>query len=125
MLQMKSIKIINLESHLDSLHMIGGNCVRNTMSDRDPGNKRAFALTVYIFYFTGSGKGEPDLTGNAVTFEIEWIPVESAEWSNPATIVGGGWSEIESTFPGSSFAVLKKTGILSAELFLKHEQPGG
>jgi hypothetical protein len=33
----------NLESHLDSLRMIGGNYVRNTMSDRDPGNKRAFA----------------------------------------------------------------------------------
>jgi len=35
----------NLESHLDSLRMIGGNCVRNTMSDRDSGNKRAFAQT--------------------------------------------------------------------------------
>jgi len=34
----------NLESHLDSLRMFGGNYIRNTMSDRDPGNKRAFAL---------------------------------------------------------------------------------
>lgn len=35
----------NLLSHLDSLEMIGGNTVRNTMSDRDPGDKRAFAVT--------------------------------------------------------------------------------
>jgi len=34
----------NMESHLDSLKMFGGNYIRNTMSDRDPGNKRAFAL---------------------------------------------------------------------------------
>jgi hypothetical protein len=34
----------NLESHLDSLRMFGGNYIRNTMSDRDPGNRRAFAL---------------------------------------------------------------------------------
>jgi hypothetical protein len=34
----------NLESHLDSLSMFGGNYIRNTMSDRDPGNRRAFAL---------------------------------------------------------------------------------
>jgi hypothetical protein len=33
----------NLKSHLDSLHAIGGNYVRNTMSDRDEGNQRAFA----------------------------------------------------------------------------------
>ena len=33
----------NLKLHLDSLRMFGGNYVRNTMSDRDPGNKRAFA----------------------------------------------------------------------------------
>jgi hypothetical protein len=33
----------NLESHLDSLSMFGGNYIRNTMSDRDPGDKRAFA----------------------------------------------------------------------------------
>ena len=35
----------NLKSHLDSLRMFGGNYIRNTMSDRDPGNKRAFAET--------------------------------------------------------------------------------
>lgn len=34
----------NLESHLDSLRMFGGNYIRNTMSDRDVGNKRTFAL---------------------------------------------------------------------------------
>src|SRR3546814_15620044 len=28
--------------HLDSLARIGGNYIRNTMSDRDPGNERAF-----------------------------------------------------------------------------------
>ncbi len=28
----------NLKSHLDSLRMFGGNYIRNTMSDRDPGN---------------------------------------------------------------------------------------
>ena len=33
----------NLKSHLDSLQEIGGNYVRNTMSDRDEGNLRAFA----------------------------------------------------------------------------------
>ncbi|SHN15980.1 hypothetical protein SAMN04488057_108185 [Cyclobacterium lianum] len=33
----------NLKSHLDSLQAIGGNYIRNTMSDRDPGNLRAFA----------------------------------------------------------------------------------
>lgn len=32
----------NLKSHLDSLRMFGGNYIRNTMSDRDPGNKRPF-----------------------------------------------------------------------------------
>jgi len=32
----------NIRSHLDSLKMAGGNYVRNTMSDRDPGNVRAF-----------------------------------------------------------------------------------
>jgi hypothetical protein len=35
----------NLESHLDSLKAIGGNLIRNTMSDRDPGDERAFAMT--------------------------------------------------------------------------------
>jgi len=35
----------NLESHLDSLADIGGNYIRNTMSDRDPGDKRAFFRT--------------------------------------------------------------------------------
>lgn len=64
---------------------------------------------VYVIYFTGIGKVNLDLTGNAVTFKIEWIPVETAEWSNPGTIIGGGWSEIESAFTGSCFAVLKKT----------------
>ncbi|MFC4870858.1 putative collagen-binding domain-containing protein [Negadavirga shengliensis] len=33
----------NLKSHLDSLQAIGGNYVRNTMSDRDTGDLRAFA----------------------------------------------------------------------------------
>ncbi|MBD3628223.1 hypothetical protein [Cyclobacterium sp.] len=33
----------NLKSHLDSLHDIGGNYIRNTMSDRDPGDLKAFA----------------------------------------------------------------------------------
>ncbi|MFO7826062.1 MAG: hypothetical protein R6V72_19155 [Cyclobacterium sp.] len=33
----------NLKSHLDSLQAIGGNYIRNTMSDRDPGDLRAFA----------------------------------------------------------------------------------
>ncbi len=32
----------NLQSHLDSLKAVGGNYIRNTMSDRDPGNERAF-----------------------------------------------------------------------------------
>lgn len=32
----------NVESHLDNLKSIGGNYIRNTMSDRDPGNERAF-----------------------------------------------------------------------------------
>jgi hypothetical protein len=32
----------NLESHLDSLVAIGGNYIRNTMSDRDEGDERAF-----------------------------------------------------------------------------------
>ncbi len=67
---------------------------------------------IYVIYFTGSGKVNLDLTGNQVTFEIEWIPVETAEWANAGTISGGGWSEIESVFTGSCFAVLKKTGIL-------------
>ncbi len=33
----------NLKGHLDSLKAIGGNYVRNTMSDRDEGDERAFA----------------------------------------------------------------------------------
>src|SRR5690554_2945827 len=32
----------NLKSHLDSLQAIGGNYIRNTMSDRDPNNEKAF-----------------------------------------------------------------------------------
>ena len=32
-----------LETHLDSLQAFGGNYIRNTMSDRDPGDHRAFA----------------------------------------------------------------------------------
>jgi hypothetical protein len=35
----------NVESHLDSLKKFGGNYIRNTMSDRDPGNIHAYALT--------------------------------------------------------------------------------
>jgi hypothetical protein len=35
----------NIESHLDSLKAIGGNYIRNTMSDRDQGDQRAFAMT--------------------------------------------------------------------------------
>ncbi len=35
----------NIKSHLDSLKSIGGNYIRNTMSDRDPGDKRAFAIS--------------------------------------------------------------------------------
>jgi len=42
----------NLESHLDSLRMFGGNYIRNTMSDRDPGDKHAFAM---------NGEGKYDL----------------------------------------------------------------
>lgn len=34
----------NVESHLDSLKDIGGNYIRNTMSDRDTGNLKAFAV---------------------------------------------------------------------------------
>ncbi len=33
----------NVKSHLDSLAAAGGNYIRNTMSDRDPGNQRPFA----------------------------------------------------------------------------------
>ncbi|WP_114750078.1 hypothetical protein [Pleomorphovibrio marinus] len=33
----------NLKGHLDSLKAVGGNYVRNTMSDRDEGDERAFA----------------------------------------------------------------------------------
>ena len=40
---------MNAESHLDSLKAIGGNYIRNVMSDRDPGDERAFAID-------GSGK---------------------------------------------------------------------
>ena len=32
----------DLHIHLDSLQSAGGNYIRNTMSDRDPGNARAF-----------------------------------------------------------------------------------
>ena len=35
----------NLESHLDSLKDIGGNYIRNTMSDRDQGDEKAFLRT--------------------------------------------------------------------------------
>ncbi|MBW6501145.1 MAG: hypothetical protein K0B05_07100 [Bacteroidales bacterium] len=35
----------NLLTHLDSLKASGGNYLRNTMSDRDPGNLHAFGLT--------------------------------------------------------------------------------
>jgi len=34
----------NLETHLDSLRIFGGNYIRNSMSDRDPGNLRAFLM---------------------------------------------------------------------------------
>ena len=46
-------QISNLKSHLDSLKNYGGNYIRNTMSDRDPGNKRAFKMT-------GDGKYDLD-----------------------------------------------------------------
>ncbi|HOO99850.1 MAG TPA: hypothetical protein PLV06_07050 [Bacteroidales bacterium] len=36
---------VNLEAHLDSLKAAGGNVIRNTMSDRDPGDERAFMRT--------------------------------------------------------------------------------
>ncbi|MEX2567799.1 MAG: hypothetical protein WD431_17765 [Cyclobacteriaceae bacterium] len=36
-------QINHLQTHLDSLAAIGGNYVRNTMSDRDEGNEKAFA----------------------------------------------------------------------------------
>jgi hypothetical protein len=35
----------NIESHLDSLRAIGGNYIRNTMSDRDQGDEKAFLRT--------------------------------------------------------------------------------
>ncbi len=35
----------HLVSHLDSLKAAGGNYIRNTMSDRDPGDKKAFTMT--------------------------------------------------------------------------------
>lgn len=35
----------NIESHLDSLKAIGGNYIRNTMSDRDQGDEKAFLRT--------------------------------------------------------------------------------
>ncbi len=38
-------QIHHLQSHLDSLQDVGGNYIRNTMSDRDQGNQRAFAMT--------------------------------------------------------------------------------
>lgn len=38
-------QIEHIESHLDSLADSGGNYIRNTMSDRDRGNQKAFALT--------------------------------------------------------------------------------
>ncbi|SEI74133.1 hypothetical protein SAMN05192553_10166 [Cyclobacterium xiamenense] len=43
---------LHLKSHLDSLHAVGGNYIRNTMSDRDPGDLRAFAR---------NGEGKYDL----------------------------------------------------------------
>jgi hypothetical protein len=36
------LQILKLKSHLDSLQQVGGNYIRDTMSDRDPGNARAF-----------------------------------------------------------------------------------
>ncbi len=36
-------QIAGLEAHLDRLASVGGNYIRNTMSDRDPGDRRAFA----------------------------------------------------------------------------------
>jgi len=35
----------NIETHLDSLKRAGGNVIRNTMSDRDPGDEKAFSIT--------------------------------------------------------------------------------
>lgn len=35
----------NIETHLDSLRAAGGNVIRNTMSDRDPGDEKAFFRT--------------------------------------------------------------------------------
>ena len=40
----------NIESHLDSLAAIGGNYIRNTMSDRDESDHRAFALSADGLY---------------------------------------------------------------------------
>ena len=48
----------NLESHLDSLQVIGGNYIRNTMSDRDTGDERAYAKTSDGEYDLNKGDGE-------------------------------------------------------------------
>lgn len=69
-------QIGHLKSHLDSLQAAGGNYVRNTMSDRDPGDLRAF---------TRDKQGKYDLkTWN----EAYWRKLDSLlHWTSERNIV--------------------------------------
>lgn len=59
-------QIDNLESHLDSLKNAGGNLIRNTMSDRDVGDIRAF-------FRNNDGKYDLDKWNNAYWEKFETL----------------------------------------------------
>ena len=60
----------------------------------------------YVLYFTGPGTAILDLGKWDKTFELNWIPIEKADWDNEGRINGGGRAEITSGYPGDAFAVM-------------------
>ncbi|MBN2667101.1 MAG: hypothetical protein JXR67_11360 [Bacteroidales bacterium] len=62
----------------------------------------------YVIYFTGPATGVLDLSAWNASFNINWIPVNKADWDMQGTIKGGGQVEITSEYPGDAFAVLTR-----------------
>jgi len=65
-----------LTGHLDSLAAVGGNYVRNTMSDRDEDD-------VYAFAEVGEGVYDLDPWVYADTVRVRWLDIDEGTWSEP------------------------------------------